>query len=744
MNIFEINSSINEIIPSVKDNVVAVEPVGNGEAELFIRDNNLVSSERIKFSPFLLLSNTESLDEFKEHHEIIPLKGENKFKYLVKFEDILAHDHAIAFLNNTLKTTPSAPNTPYRVFSDIQQQILIESRIRLFRGMTFSELKRMQFDIETLTSEGYEFPNATRPDDKIIAIGMSDSTGWEKCLILDNKTTEEELLKEFVSTINERNPDVLEGHNIFRFDLSFIEERAKRHKVKLNIGRNSSSITSRNSRFMAAERTTIYKKYEVYGRHIIDTYFLAQLYDISHRDLDSYGLKSLAIHFNVASKNRTYIHADNISHYFNTQKEDLIKYALDDVRETRAISEILSPSYFYQTQLQSFSYQNVVVRGNATKIDAMLVSSYLTENESIPVPEQSKDFIGGLTEAVESGIFDNVWHCDIKSLYPSIIISGNISPTNDSLKKFYTFLKKLRDIRFKAQDQEKQTKSEQEKNYFNSLQTTFKIMINSFYGYLAFSQGTFNDYRLAEYVTSRGREILTLMLKHLEVIKAKIIEMDTDGIYFQPPKNIISTEDLEKDIQKALPEGIEVELDSTYKKMFCYKSKNYALLTENEELSVTGAALKSRGVEPFIRDYIKELLTLLLKNNGDGINELTEKYKKEIFEKIIPLSKLVKTETLNDAPDTYKAKIAKGTSRRSAVYELALASGKSYRQGDQLSYYVTGIKKKVSVVDNCKLFKSEVKTRDENSSYYINKIEELYEKFIPYTRRKTEPDLFSQ
>ena len=731
---YEINSVINEIIPSVRNNVVAVEPAGNGEAELFLRNKDLVSSEKIKSPPFLLLSEAEHLKDFKERCEIVFLRGNNKFKYLVKFENIPVYEHAIGFLNKTLKITPSAPNAPHRVFSDIQQQILINSKIRLFRGMTFSDLKRMQFDIETLTTKGYEFPNATRPDDKIIAISMCDSTGWEKCLLLDNKTTEEKLLHEFVSIINERDPDVLEGHNIFRFDLPFIEERAKRYKVKLNIGRNASVITSRNSRFIAAEKTIAYKKYEVYGRHIVDTYFLAQLYDISHRDLASYGLKSLAIHFNVESKNRTYIDADNIQYYFNTKQEDLIKYALDDVRETKAISEILSPSYFYQTQLQPFSYQNIVVRGNATKIDAMLVSSYLSEKESIPVPEQSKEFAGALTEALESGVFENVWHCDIRSLYPSIMISENISPSSDSLKKFYTFLKKLREIRLTARDNEKQTENQQEKTYFNSLQTTFKIMINSFYGYLAFNQGTFNDYNAAKYVTTRGREILTLMLNHLKSIGAKIIEMDTDGIYFQPPKHLTSTENLEKDIQQALPEGIEVDIDATYKKMFCYKSKNYALIAENGEFSVTGAALKSRGVEPFIRDYIKELLLLLLKNNGNGIHELTEKYKQEIKEKTIPLSKLAKTETLNDSPDTYKLKIAKGTTKRSAVYELALASEKTYKQGDQLSYYVTGIKKNVSVVDNCKLFKSEIKTRDENSSYYIKKIEELYEKFIPLCR----------
>ena len=219
----DVSSAINGIIPYIKASVVAVEFAGNDEAEIFTRDGNSVNSEKIKFSPFLLITNAELLREFKQSHEIVVLNGDNKFKYLIKFRDISSYEEAIIFLNKTFKTTPSAPNAPYRVFTDIQQQILIESEIRLFRGMVFSEIRRMQFDIETLTTDGYEFPNALRPGDKIAAISMSDSTGWEKCLILDGKTTEEELLREFVSIVKERDPDVLEGHNIFRFDLPFIE-----------------------------------------------------------------------------------------------------------------------------------------------------------------------------------------------------------------------------------------------------------------------------------------------------------------------------------------------------------------------------------------------------------------------------------------------------------------------------------------------------------------------------------------
>jgi DNA polymerase elongation subunit (family B) len=126
-----------------------------------------------------------------------------------------------------------------------------------------------------------------------------------------------------------------------------------------------------------AERTIAYRKYEIFGRHIIDTWMLAQHYDVSARELPGYGLKEIARHFGVAGAARTYIPADKASWYFDHDPDTLFRYSLDDVRETRALSEIFSPSYFVQAQIFPYSYQNVALRGNATKIDALFLREYL-------------------------------------------------------------------------------------------------------------------------------------------------------------------------------------------------------------------------------------------------------------------------------------------------------------------------------------------------------------------------------
>ena len=728
---------LNDLVLSDFERVTAVETDNSG-VTLFFRDKaGNCSVDKLDFTPFLYLSDPELLKDFAGEFELVKLEGEAPLAWTAEFKNTAAYLDAVKFL----KDKKAIQNVAYRLVSDFSQQAMMSRKIRLFRDMHFNELRRMQFDIETLTSDGFEFPNPNRRDDKIIIITMSDNTGWEKVISLD-EMNEKELLEEFVSTVAERDPDVLEGHNIFRFDLPYIETRARLNKVKLALGREGRLFAKRNSRFNAAERTVNYIRYDLYGRHVIDTYHLCIFYDIIHRNLENYGLKYVARHFGVSPENRTYVEGSEICKAWFDDRENLLKYALDDVRETRAISEILSPSYFYQAQLIPLKYQDCVVRGNATRIDAMLISEYFNHKRSLPYPEAAQNYTGALTRAFGAGTYKNVWHCDIRSLYPSIIIAENRRPAKDVLQAFPRLLKELRLFRLNAKDSEKKAKTPAEKDLYNALQTTFKILINSFYGYLGFAQGTFNDYALAGEVTSRGRKILTMMLDFLKNSGAEVIEMDTDGIYFVPPAPEKSPEAMEKKIQDILPEGIEVELDATYPAMFCYKSKNYALLEENGEVVITGAALKSRGLEPFQRDCMEKLLTMLLKEEYDKIEDMFDEYKHSIEAREIPLNQLAKTETLINSLRNYQDKLESGGGRRSASYELALASNRDYQRGDQITYYITGDKKNVSVVDNSKLLSDAPEQRNENTIYYLNKLAELRKKFEKFIPDRRQPGLF--
>ena len=91
---------------------------------------------------------------------------------------------------------------------------------------------------------------------------------------------------------------------------------------------------------------------------------------------------------------------------------------------------------------------------------------------------------------------------------------------------------------------------------------------------------------------------------------------------------------------------------------------------------------------------------------------------------------LAKTETLSESPENYQQKIKAKKRNRAAAYELALQSGRDFRAGDQVSYYVTGRDKKVRAFENCKFASAYDPVHpDENVAYYQAKLFDLLKKF---------------
>ena len=58
------------------------------------------------------------------------------------------------------------------VIRPLESQFLLQQRERLYRDMTFSQVRRCQLDIEVASPDG-GFPDASRPDDRVLAIGLT-------------------------------------------------------------------------------------------------------------------------------------------------------------------------------------------------------------------------------------------------------------------------------------------------------------------------------------------------------------------------------------------------------------------------------------------------------------------------------------------------------------------------------------------------------------------------------------------
>jgi len=656
------------------------------------------------------------------------LRGAAPFSRLAHAETLEAYESFIKSAKATVGVDAVRP---------LENQFLIQRRARLYRDLSFGQLRRCQLDIETSSADG-SFSDASKAEDRVLAIGLR-CAGQNRLLLLAEASdaAEKTLLSELNTALAEIDPDVIEGHNIFKFDLDFLRQRARRHKVPCAWGRFGQMASFRNSRLKVAERWIDFPRCDLPGRTVVDTYLLVQLYDVTTRELTAYGLKDVAVYFGITdedSAERTYLDGGKIAETFWADRARFCAYLEDDLRETQGLADLLLPTYFEQTRTFPILLQEATLRGTTAKIDLLFLEEYYHAREAVPVPQETAAFEGGFTKSYQEGVFKHVLHFDVASLYPSLLLNIGRNPRHDSLGVFIPLLTSLREYRLKFKLLARNASSADERAEAQARQTSFKILINSFYGYLGFSGARFGDGELAAEVTRRGRELLQALIEEFSRHECVILEADTDGIYLSAEKYFSEPEQLLTLVAPTLPPGIELEYDGRYASMFCYKAKNYALY-DGKKVTLRGSALRSRGIEPYLKKLSRQLLRHLVGAEAESPLALLATFRRQLSVRALPVSEVAKSESLSMNPDAYERFIAEGGKPRRASAEAALKMNPRPRMGERIAYYIVS-KQKGQTSDwqrarPLEMFDAINAPYDE--SYYLEKIDdwvERYGKFI--------------
>ena len=734
-----------------EQHIVAVHTLDDSTVRVYKRAALSVTYNDEEFFPFFHLSESRFISGFSKTFWLKKLEGDNFYQYVCAFQRVHDMWDAVRYVLDKINQSQERRIDSYtdteHIFlrPDTNTQFLMQSGKTLFKGMEFHDIYRMQLDIETY-SKSYKFSNAERPEDRIILISLSDNRGWET--ILGGKQVEEkELIIQCIDIIRKKDPDVIEGHNIFNFDLPYLLKRCELHRIDFSIGRDNSSPRGVRSRTAFAENEVEYVSYEIPGRHVIDTWLLVQSYDMIKRSMESYSLKYAANFFGIVPAGRTYIAGDKISWYWDNEPETLKKYALDDVRETRALSDRLSMSTFYLTQMLPFNYTTVARLGSASKIEALLLREYLRQRYSLPKPETGSQTTGGYSDIFFTGLLGPIIHADVESLYPSIMISKNIAPRTDALKVFHSVLEHLTKLRLETKKRMRDAENDIDRSRLDAMQSSFKILVNSFYGYLGYARALFNDYAQADVVTTTGQELLRQMIHDIELHNGTVVEVDTDGLYFIPPDNVVG-ENAERHfverLSGTLPEGINLGFDGRYEKMISYKKKNYALSGYDGKISIKGSSLISRSMEYFGRTYVQRCVDFIINNRIQDLHALYLEKEHSIREHRLDIKDFARTETLKDSIEEYQQDIKAEKRNKSASYELASQSSRSYRAGDKISFYYTGSTANIKGFENAKEASEwDVNFPDENVEYYVKRLEEFSKKFEVFFSEKDFDAVFS-
>lgn len=691
--------------------LVSVQADRFGKLTTFRRVDGELETEEVEFDPFLWVKDLEYLEHSTVECRPEKLAGENDFKYLVHFSDWSQAREISEHISTLSGRYASHPDSPQLFINDLPTQYLLATGQTYYNKMAIEEVHSLVLRVYTA---GDVLADPGEDPARIVAVALKEGLDGP-CRLLDD-AEESKLLWHLSGTIKKLDPDLIQGHNLFKRDLQRLEDRAKLLKVKLGWGRGGEKLSARKSRMVVAEKQLDYRRFRVAGREFADSWILSVLHDVSGRELLGYDLEEVAGHFGLS---------------YGKRGDSLKERAHKDTAAIAGLHRTLCYPYFLQSQIFPLSFENVMLRGNATRINHLFLREYYRQRHSIPGKPEVEQFAGGLTAQEHEGCAYGVFHCDVASLYPSLIIAYDLGPEFDRLGIFKGLLETLRDFRLLTKSREKQAKEEKEAAFFGNLQTTFKILINSFYGYLGFGQGHFADFEKAAEVTRRGRELLTRMMDWLRAEGAQILEVDTDGIYFVPSERFSDEGWIER-LNQELPRGVQVEFDGRYPAMYCHKMKNYALLEEDGGLIMRGSGLRSRALEPFLREFIEEMIRSALTLGPESHQSVYEEFERRLQAGELGVDDLAKTESLIDSPATYSRKISQGGRNRAAVYELALAAPRIYQAGESLSYYVTGNKATVTVYDNCKRVEEfDPEHPDVNWKYYLKKLKQTFKKFEP-------------
>lgn len=654
------------------------------------------------------------------------LNGEAPFNRLMHAESLAAFDGFLKIARETGGVDVVRP---------LESQFLLQTRERLFRDLGFHQLRRCQLDIETASSDG-EFSDSAKADDRVLAIGLRFGER-NRLLVLDEMSAagEKRLLEQFNAVLTEEDPDVIEGHNIFKFDFDYLRKRAKKLKVPCAWGRFGQAATFRNSRLKVAERWIDFPRCDLPGRTVVDTYLLVQQYDITTRELTSYGLKDVAVYFGITDEDseRTYLAGEKIHATFTENRAAFLAYLADDLRETKGIADLLLPTYFEQVRTFPILLQEATLRGTTGKIDLLFLEHYYHARQACPVPPEVRAFEGGYTRSFKEGVFKHVLHFDVASLYPSLLMAIGRNPRNDSLGVFIPLLTSLREYRLRYKQLAKTAPTEEERAEAQARQSSFKILINSFYGYLGFSGARFGDGELAAEVTRRGRELLQTLIDEFARHGCEILEADTDGIYLSSDTYFDRPEALLEKVVGVLPPGIELEYDGRYEAMFCYKAKNYALY-DGKKVIIRGSALRSRGIEPYLKKLGNQLIRFLVGASKESPLALIEEFRGKLATLTLPVGEVAKAEVLSMNPDAYERFIEGGGKPRRASAEAALLMTPRPRMGERVAYYVT-MKQKGKTSDWQRARPVELYDAAQapyDPEYYVKKLDDWVERYGPF------------
>lgn len=578
--------------------------------------------------------------------------------------------------------------------------------------------------------------------------------GTKKIPKLEMLEDEKELIQELTKELDGKNTSYIITYNGDNFDFSYLKERAKKFKLPFEI----------NGSQPAVRRKGLDNAVKLLGVQHIDSYqiikFLARTgaVNVTKLDIESVSEK-------VFGEYKEKVYPMEITQAWESGDEKklarLVDYNLKDSRVAFRIAKEFLPLFVEISKLTSQTLYETTRSSTSQMVEDLLLKE--AHLRGIIAPNKPKEgevaartanpIKGAFVKEPTAGLHEGIAVLDFASLYPSIIISHNISPetlncgheecrknispdnTYFCTKKkglFPEILEKMLRQRLVLKREYSRKKKEEgiDDRVLFAKQWALKIILNSVYGYLGYPRARWYSRECASATTAWERAYINQTIAKAEQSGFKVLYSDTDSAFLlmgQKPKEEVKN--FVEKINKEIPEEMELELEGFYKRgIFVTKKeggaakKRYALMDEKGNLKIVGFEYVRRDWCMLARETQRKVLELVLsQGKPEKAIEEVKRVIKELKEGKTPKKDLVIMTVLQRETKDYSA-----IGPHVAAAQKAIARGKELGSGSMLSFIVTknsksdarNSKGKESISEKAEL-EEYVKEGDYDADYYI-------------------------
>ncbi len=373
--------------------------------------------------------------------------------------------------------------------------------------------------------------------DEVLIVDAGDRPMPERA---ERCSTEAAALEAFSARVRSLDPDVLTGWNLIDFDLTVLERLAARLGCALELGRDRGPL-----RIRKAEGYFGSGQASIPGRLVLDGIDLLRGAFIR---MDDYSLDAVAREVLGEGKAVAGPAGDRLAEILHNYEHDLPAFALYARTDARLALQIveklrLIELAFARSQLTGMTPDRVAA--SIASFDFLYLSEL--EHARIVAPSvrggDSRVHVaqqGGHVLEPATGLHQNVWVFDFKSLYPSLIRTFNIDPvsyvppplpdldlirtTEGAFRREPAILPRLLDELFPRREAAK-------RHHDDVAAHAIKILMNSFYGVLGTSACRFFNPALANSITGMGKHLLLWSKEWFESAGFRVLYGDTDSLF---------------------------------------------------------------------------------------------------------------------------------------------------------------------------------------------------------------------